>query len=168
MEYKNVHVFIFFSLCFYFFYINTESVSRILIGYKNASQIDRGTVPWYPLYSSHSLVCQINLPHLMFSCVQYISSYVPYFAYFMLIQINVCFVYLGYKLASQIDYAKALSLSTLCIQTTFYTVLWYVSTGSITVLLLSNYIIRFCTVPWHNFSFTTVKCFFYIISIIHV
>ena len=117
-----------------------------------------GTVLWYPLYSSHSSVCQINLSHLIFSCVQYISSYVPYFAYFMLIQINVCFVYLGYKLASQIDYAKALSLSTLCIQTTFYTVLWYVSTGSITVLLLSNYIIWFYLYifidPWHSFSFT--------------
>ena len=38
----------------------------------------------------------------------------------MLIQMNVCFVYLEYKIASLIDYAYAMSLGTctLCIQTT--------------------------------------------------
>ena len=35
----------------------------------------------------------------------YISFLVPYFVYCMLIQMNVCFVYLEYKVASQIDNA---------------------------------------------------------------
>ena len=49
---------------------------------------------------------------------------------------------------------------------------------STTVLLLSNYNIRFCTVPWHNFSFckmlgegVVVVCFFcflHILFILHV
>ena len=74
-----------------------------------------GMVLWYPLYSNHSLVYQINFFLRIFPRVQYISFYIPYFVYCMLIKINVCFVYLGYKLASQIDYA----CPSFCIQTTF-------------------------------------------------
>ena len=62
LEYKNVHELIFLSLYFYFFFnINTELVSRILrVQICQSDWLCIGIVSWYPLYSSHSLVCQIN------------------------------------------------------------------------------------------------------------
>ena len=90
-----------------------------------------GMVLWDPLYSSHSLVYQINFFLRIFPRVQYISFYVPYFVYCMLIKINVCFVYLGTSLLVKLTMHIPLSV----FKPLFYTVLCYVSKGSIDVVL---------------------------------
>ena len=107
--------------CINFFSLSLSLFLFLLHKYRISVSNTQGTSMSVRLtvYRHRPLVPSVFQSLITMSNLLFFPYPIPYFVNFMLIQMNVCFVYLGYKLASQIVYAQALSLGTLCIQTTF-------------------------------------------------